>query len=231
MQLQRNVVVAISQIPIEEVLKPPREKPRRRLYRLACLREDRTNEFLRYVEEIKRKLIAKGINVVSAPIPLILGLTRLSYGFLTSYNYGQRWFTRIIHFFVGRGGRYHSTLKQVMRCVERAKQQLLIGNERIDKLFRELLHQCRSIPHNDNQCVEQCEVLFNVLGDVLIISSAIHLARKHKDADVFLVTNNVKDICGAIVRLRQEQPISEIQRVRCGTLKDLESFAGSSRRT
>jgi len=212
---RESIVIALSQIQVDELLKPPRERPRRRLYRLVCLREHRTEEFLRSFESLRKKIAEEGFKIEVVEVPFILDITRLGFGRPVS-NEDNLLLSAIIRVFMGRESNYYSTLKHVAFCIDKSD----VLSTDIIKAFWELLNLCCSKLLNEDQCKEQCARFFNIVGDMLILHSATYPLRLRKGSRAIIVTNDMK-LHHAVEKLRQDPPLTEVQALFCASINNV----------
>ncbi len=158
---RRNVVVGLPQIPIEESVHA--------LYRLAC-GDERTDEFLRKLDEIASTIRSHGLEVIALPIPCILDISRLDLCYSVDEEV-DRVLSEVLEFFVGRGRRYHSTLRQVLKCISMNIDPRI---RPADAFYQAIDACCERHDDLEEQCREQCKTLFSALGDVLLLGSCYY---------------------------------------------------------
>jgi len=200
----RNIIIGIPRIPIEEIGK--------NLYAIACGYQKATDEFQKHLKEILSAFEKEGLRVEIVSILGVYGISR--YG--TSY-YG--------------GGKYEDFMNQKIRkyldikYIEMLKYLehcgLKIDQRDYVDLFNEGLGICCNLSNSANEnCRNQCEKLYGVFANILILLAVDYLYQRGDEA---IVMSNDKTMCKTINRLIEEGFYNE-KYVKCTSMEGLEEI-------
>lgn len=208
---KNDVVIALPQIPVDESLG-------RSLYDVACKRDDRTDKFLRHLEDIVAEFRNNGLDVENVPVAFFLGVSRLDFGYLVDEDYWG-FLSKAIQYYMGKDGRYWTTLMNIVHCI-RAKQKLRPENiTDYFEVFLWALHECCHLQASSVNCRNQCRALYGVLGDLLILSVAYYIYRTRRVAMV--VVSDDKVLRNAVEMLGKTGYYDE-RLVKCTSYKSIE---------
>ncbi len=207
-QYKSKVVIGLLQIPVEESLEKGRS-----LYVSVCRHDDRTIDFLQRLKGLESELRVHGLDVEKVPVAGIYGITRYSLSYYVSED-SEKLLLQAIRSYLSK--KYKPTLAYITRRCLRVNLEInvetfwwILRNEKC----------CIFLNSNNEDCRRQCEVLYGMLSDVLVLSGAYYIYRKRL-VNVIIVSDD-KTLCNVAEELSKEQYFDK-RLVRCIPLKNIE---------
>ena len=198
----RNIIIGIPQIPVEEIGQS--------LYAIACGYQKAMDEFRKHLKEILSNFDKGHLQVKIVPI---LGVYSIS-GHSISYYSGKKskdFMNQKIRKYLDI--KYIETLKYLEHCGLKIDQRDCVD------LFNEGLSICCNLPNSANEnCKSQCEKLYGVFADILILSAVDYLNQR---GDEVIMVSNDKTMCKTVNKLIEEGFYNE-KYVKCVTMEGLE---------
>ncbi len=202
-----HVIVAIPHLVIEEAENIFRE--------MICYKRDRLEVFKRGLMEAIHNCVVNGLTTRVAPIPVIVGVSRVSASYVADER-SSKFLEEAINMYVVKGRRYYSAVRNILSNLKKRNDveskwikelEEALENGKVSwKQYIEVLEYCCNTNPN-SRMFGHCKNLIGTLPDILIASAALYLADNHKDMIVLVVTED-KTLCNAITELSDKYKLT-----------------------